>query len=49
MKVEKQSEHHYKYNGMLIVLAKGTYDPDDDASVLAKLKEIHDEVASPAE
>ena len=42
-KIEKLYEHHYKYQGMTIVLAEGSYDPSDDADILTKLEEICEE------
>jgi len=48
MKPEKISENHYKYDGMLIVLAEGEYDPSDDASVEAALQSVKNDVVRDA-
>ena len=36
----KLARHTYAYAGMHIALAPGTYDPEDDASIEAKLAEV---------
>ena len=38
--------HTYKHNGEIIALAPGTYDPEDEASVIAKLDEVLAEIAA---
>ena len=42
-KIEKLHEHHYRYQGVTIVLAEGSYDPSDDADIRTKLEEICEE------
>tara|TARA_Y100000310_G_scaffold304576_1_gene343878 strand:+ start:229 stop:399 length:171 start_codon:yes stop_codon:yes gene_type:complete len=48
-KIEKLYEHHYKYQGEVIVLAEGSYDPTDEAELLLKLKTISEEIQSQGE
>jgi hypothetical protein len=42
--MKKLAEHTFEYNGQIIALAEGTYDPEDDSSIKAKLDEILAEI-----
>ena len=46
---EKLYRHHYQYKGSTVVLAEGTYDEDDDSSILAKLQEVSAEAEEPSQ
>ena len=47
--MKKLAENTYEYNGQVVALAEGTYDPADDASIKAKLDEVLAEIeAQPA-
>ena len=38
--MELLAPHTYTHKGEIIALAPGTYDPEDEASVIAKLDEV---------
>jgi hypothetical protein len=47
--MKKLAEHTYEYENQIIALAPGTYDPDDDSSIIAKLDEVLAEIESQRE
>jgi hypothetical protein len=44
--MELLSLNTYKHKGEIIALAPGTYDPEDEASVISKLDEVLAEIAT---
>jgi hypothetical protein len=44
--MKKLAENTYEYEGQIIALAEGTYNPEDDASVKAKLDAVLLEIES---
>jgi hypothetical protein len=44
MIMKKLAENTYEYEGQIIALAAGSYNPEDDSSIKAKLDEIVAEV-----
>jgi hypothetical protein len=44
--MKKVSENTFEYKGQIIALAEGTYNPEDDSSIIAKLDEVLAEIES---
>jgi hypothetical protein len=44
--MKKLAENTYEYDGQIVALAEGTYDPTNNASIKAKIDEILAEIAA---
>lgn len=47
--MKKLAENTFEYKGQIIALAEGTYNPEDDNSIISKLDEVLAEIEAQRE